>query len=160
MVSKFSQEPPVQFFEFEREFVDGLRCIPMGVRQRLDTCGIKLKLQQWNVLTLADRQLLSDHPADSPTEIADYRSALQEMVQTRTHETATDLPVDANPAWQDETEIPDSVVEKARSEAVPLTLDQWAQLEPLQRFALIKLSRSAHENRNFLPALREFGCTD
>jgi hypothetical protein len=30
-------------------------------------------------------------------------------------------------------------------------------LTPLQRFALIKLTRSQHENNNFLPALIEFG---
>jgi hypothetical protein len=147
----------VDFFEFEQEFVDALRCIPMGVRCRLDTCGIKLKLHQWNLLTLADRQLLVDQPCESAAQIAAYRSALQAMVQARTGETATDLPVEAHPEWQDRTEIPESVGEKARSEAVVLTLDHWAGLSPLQRFALIKLSRSAHENRNFVPALREFG---
>jgi Conserved nitrate reductase-associated protein (Nitr_red_assoc) len=35
-------------------------------------------------------------------------------------------------------------------------VDQWATLTPDQRFALLKLSRSNHENRNFLPALKEF----
>jgi hypothetical protein len=150
----------VIFFEFEQEFVDSLRCIPMGVRHQLDTCGIKLKLHQWNLLTLADRQLLIDSPCESAAQVAAYRSALEAMVQSRTGETATDLPVEAHPEWQDETQIPESVGEKARSESVPLTIEQWAGLEPLQRFALIKLSRSAHENRNFLPALKEFGCVD
>jgi hypothetical protein len=37
-----------------------------------------------------------------------------------------------------------------------VTLQQWASLTPLQRFALIKLSRSSHEDKNFLPALKEF----
>jgi hypothetical protein len=147
----------VSFFEFEQEFVEALRCIPMIVRCRLDTCGIKLKLHQWNLLTLADRQLLVDHPCESAAQIAAYRSALQEMIQSRTGDTATDLAVEANPAWQDGTQIPESVGEKARSESVTFTLDHWAALSTLQRFALIKLSRSAHENRNFLPALREFG---
>ncbi|MBD0342498.1 MAG: nitrate reductase associated protein, partial [Microcoleus sp. Co-bin12] len=36
------------FFEFEADFVEALRCIPMKVRLKLDTCGIKLKLQDWN----------------------------------------------------------------------------------------------------------------
>jgi hypothetical protein len=38
--------------------------------------------------------------------------------------------------------------------------EQWAALSPLQRFALIKLSRSSHENSNFLPALKEFQLAD
>ncbi|MEN9210118.1 MAG: nitrate reductase associated protein [Thermostichus sp. DG02_2_bins_29] len=40
---------------------------------------------------------------------------------------------------------------------MPISLDFWKNLEDLQRFALIKLSRSNHENKNFLPALQEFG---
>jgi len=32
------------FFQFEADFVDSLRCIPMQVRFKLATCGIKLKL--------------------------------------------------------------------------------------------------------------------
>jgi hypothetical protein len=39
---------------------------------------------------------------------------------------------------------------------VNITLKQWQNLTPLQRFALLKLSHSSHENKNFLPALREF----
>lgn len=35
------------FFAFESDFVDSLRCIPMVVRYKLDTCGIKLKLPEW-----------------------------------------------------------------------------------------------------------------
>jgi hypothetical protein len=34
---------------------------------------------------------------------------------------------------------------------------QWQQLKPVRRFALIKLSRPGHENKNFKPALKEFG---
>ena len=39
---------------------------------------------------------------------------------------------------------------------VEITAQQWKELSPLQRFALIKLSRRGHENRNFYPALQEF----
>jgi hypothetical protein len=40
---------------------------------------------------------------------------------------------------------------------VDLHTQQWSQLTPLQRFALMKLSRKGHENKNFYPALQEFG---
>jgi hypothetical protein len=45
------------FFEFEADFVEALRCIPMQVRLKLDTCGIKLKLQDWNHFNQAERQM-------------------------------------------------------------------------------------------------------
>jgi hypothetical protein len=39
---------------------------------------------------------------------------------------------------------------------VNITAQQWEKLTPLQRFALIKLSRSGHENKNFPKAMAEF----
>ena len=67
-----------------------------------------------------------------------------------------DLPVEQNPAWMDETKIPDIVQEKSQEVGIKLELEQWKNLTSLQRFVLIKLSRPSHENRNFLPAVEEF----
>ena len=145
------------FFRFEADFVESLRCIPMQVRFKLDTCGVKLKLAQWNQFGSADCQALVDRPCTTEAEIATYRTALHQLVHDRTRLEATDLPIDPHPPWDDTAQIPDSVLEKARSLDQTITLEQWAALTPLQRFALIKLSRSNHENHNFLPALQEFG---
>jgi hypothetical protein len=40
------------YFAFENDFVDTFRCIPMIVRYKLDTCGIKLKLPEWVKLSV------------------------------------------------------------------------------------------------------------
>lgn len=146
-----------QFFQFEQDFVTSLRCIPMQVRLKLDTCGIKLKLDQWSHFTFDDRQQLINRPCNTPQAIQNYRTFVQELIQARTGQTAKDLAVDPKPAWLDANTIPTSVQTKAATLQVTLKLQQWAQLQPLQRFALIKLSRSNHENSNFLPALHEFG---
>jgi len=37
-----------------------------------------------------------------------------------------------------------------------ISISQWQKLTNLQRFVLIKLSHPSHENKNFLPALKEF----
>ncbi|MBD2328206.1 nitrate reductase associated protein [Alkalinema sp. FACHB-956] len=146
-----------QFFQFEADFVESLRCIPMQVRFKLDTCGVKLKLHQWNQFTQADREALVEMPCQSAAEIQQYHDFLHRMIQERTGETATDLPVEQHPDWEIENAIPDSVVAKVTTENTTLETVQWATLSPLQRFALIKLSRSNHENSNFMPAMREFG---
>ena len=148
-----------EFFQFEADFVDSLRCIPMQVRYKLDTCGIKLKLQQWFQFNQTERQQLVDLPCDSATEVIAYRDYLRQLISDRTGTTATDLPVETNPAWLDTEIIPDSVQAKAAEIGHPLHAEQWRSLSPLQRFALIKLSRSGHENSNFLPALQEFHLT-
>jgi hypothetical protein len=56
----------------------------------------------------------------------------------------------------DSSTVPVALQEKAQEIGVNLTLEQWAALTPLQRFALIKLSRPSHENKNFPRAIAEF----
>ncbi|HIK18030.1 MAG TPA: nitrate reductase associated protein [Leptolyngbyaceae cyanobacterium M33_DOE_097] len=144
------------FFLFEADFVDSLRCIPMQVRLKLDVCGIKLKLPQWHQFSDRERQLLVDLPCNSTAEIQHYRDTLKQLVYDRTGENATELAVDPAPEWKNSAVIAESVLQKAESFGITLHLDQWEKMTEDQRFALLKLSRSNHENRNFLPALREF----
>jgi len=154
MTSELNSADPHRFFQFEADFVDSLRCIPMQVRLKLDTCGIKLKLAHWHQFTQEERQALTQMPCGTETQIQAYRAFLCQLI--RKTGTVTDLPVEPLPAWMDATAIPASVQEKAAETHVDLTPEQWAALPPLERFVLIKLSRSHHENKNFLPALREF----
>lgn len=144
------------FFQFEADFVESLRCIPMQVRMKLDTCGTKLKLTHWHQFTQQECQTLVEKPCTTAEEIAEYRQYLQQLVIEHTGIPASDLPVDLHPAWMDATTIPDTIGEKAQEFGLSLTLEQWEALTPAQRFALIKLSRPSHENKNFLPALQEF----
>jgi len=144
------------FFQFETDFVDNLRCIPMSVRYKLDTCGVKLKLTHWNSFTKEERQQLVDIPCESNSEAKAYREMLQNLVKEKTNSLPGEISVDSNPSWLNTTVIPKEVIDKAAEFAVNLSIEQWQNLTHLQRFALIKLSRSNHENRNFYPALQEF----
>jgi hypothetical protein len=147
---------PSAFFKFESDFVDSLRCIPMIVRFKLDTCGIKLKLDQWNRFTEGDRLQLVQFPCETPQEIATYRKHVSDLVFQYTQTPASEMPVEQHPPWLDGESILAIVKEKAIAVGAEISPTQWRLLEPIQRFALIKLSRSSHENRNFLPALQEF----
>jgi len=63
-----------------------------------------------------------------------------------------------NPAWREVSAVPTQVVEQLNELSLPVpTAAQWQGLQDLQRFALIKLTRSGHKNANLLPALQEFG---
>lgn len=146
------------FFEFESDYVESLRCIPMQVRLKLDTCGIKLKLTHWHHFSLEQRQNLITLPCGSSAEISSYKTLLLEAitaVEGTNFELQTVLIV-VEPVWQNISPIPQMVLANAISCGCHLSPDQWASLSVLQRFALVKLSRSAHENHNFLPALQEF----
>lgn len=144
------------FFEFESDFVESLRCIPMIVRMKLDTCGVKLKLFHWHQFSQLERETVVKMPCETVIEINNYREFVQDLVIAKTGESAPTLSVDNDPAWHNGQEIPELVKEKAQEFQVEITIEKWQKLTPLQRFALIKLSRPSHENRNFLPALKEF----
>ena len=144
------------FFKFEADFVEALRCIPMQVRLKLDTCGIKLKLQDWNHFTQVERQTLVELPCLTNPEVIEYREQLNQVLIKHTGKCGTDLALDPNPPWMDTATIPESVTAKAQEFDLTITLAQWMALGAIERFALIKLSRSSHENKNFLPALQEF----
>jgi len=142
-------------FAFEKDFADSLQCIPMEVRLKLDTCGVKLKLVHWNKFSHEERLALIDRPC-SGDQITEYRDFLQNLVTEKSGTPAGELAIDPHPPWLDDTTLPVEVQTQAAKVGETITLAQWAGLTPLQRFALIKLSRSSHENANFLPAMKEF----
>jgi len=145
------------FFRFEEDFVEAhLRCIPMVVRFKLDACGIKLKLEEWSVMTPAERSHLAHAPCESPKEVFLYREELCKLIISRTNNLPTPIPVPENPAWSNQDEIPYTIQEKLTDISASSTLSQWQSLTDLQRFALVKLSSSGHEHKNFLKALIEF----
>jgi len=148
------------FFEFEADFVDSLRCIPMQVRYKLDICGIKLKLSHWHQMTKDERAALAELPCTREKEIPVYQDHLQQIILQHTGNAAAKIPIEADPLWMDVSSVPASIQEKAQEMGISLTLLQWASLTPLQRFALIKLSRSGHENKNFSSAMTEFNLMD
>lgn len=148
------------FFGFEQDFVGSLRCIPMVVRHHLDTCGVKLKLEHWNHFSQEQRQSLVDWPCDTPLAAKAYGEQLQQMIIEQTGYPAKTLDIAPTPPWQQTEVIPETVAQKFEEQQVSLTVAQWARLDELQRFALVKLSRPSHENLNFIPAVKEFGLYD
>jgi hypothetical protein len=148
------------YFDFEADFVDSLRCIPMSVRLKLDTCGVKLKLAEWNRFTQPECQQLVELPCDRDSEIATYRDYVSQLIFQHTGHAASLLSIDPHPPWSNDREIPESVTTKATEENLNINLSQWANLTTIQRFALIKLTRSQHENNNFIPAIKEFGLAE
>jgi hypothetical protein len=149
---------PDGIFAFERDFAGALHCIPMVVRLKLDLCGVKLSLRHWNRFDLPDRRQLIRRPCRTASEIAAYRANLVLLIAIRAGEAARELAIEPRPEWEDCARVPVSILDRARRLGLPApSLRAWAGLTPLQRFALIKLTRGGHDNDNFEPALREFG---
>lgn len=145
------------YFDFETDFVEpNIRCIPMIVRFKLDACGVKLKLAEWSRMTPEERQRFAEAPCVTPEEIRRYREDLRQLILERTGNAVSEFPVEENPGWKSTNTIPLSVAEKFAETGSSLSLEAWAGLTDLQRFALLKLSRPGHENKNFPKAVVEF----
>jgi hypothetical protein len=147
-----------ELFGFEQDFVQSLRCIPMIVRFKLDCCGLKLKLAHWHSMTASEKESLIDFSCDTESELQAYRSLIFDICVNSNR--PQDLPISSSPEWLETAQIPTAVLQKAEEIGSIISLKQWQNLQPLERFALIKLSRSSHENHNFLPALEEFGISN
>jgi hypothetical protein len=145
-------------FDFEKDFAGELYCIPMSVRLKLDNVGVKVSLKQWNKLGREERGELLQRPCASEPERHVYRDYLVAAITSHTGAEPKGLPVEAHPAWEEGSRAPEQVRDYCTAQGLePLTPSAWAALTPLQRFALIKLTRPGHSNHNFKPALREFG---
>lgn len=147
-----------EIFQFEKDFAGALYCIPMVVRRKLDLCGVKVSLKQWNRFALEERERLVAQRCETPDEIDAYALYVTGVIQNRTHEPAQLLERDAGAEWNDGTRVPQRVLDYSIERGVsPPTAAQWAALTPLQRFSIFKLTRPGHSNENFVPAMREFG---
>lgn len=141
-------------FSFEKDFVGNWRCIPLCVRRKLDLVGIKLKLSHWLEFTQEQRQHLVDWPDGCPV-LNELREHLQFSTRLMAEGMVKDLPIAVDEPWQVLGEVPLMVQESARKRSISISVDQWASLFELERFALCKLARPGHDHHNLEAALSE-----
>ena len=156
--SEFRKLAGIEYFDFEEDFIEeNVRCIPMIVRFKMDAAGIKLKLSEWSRFKREERVELALKPCGNKEEVTLYNNYLAELIKKRTNAEATVLLINNQPAWANLEEIPELLQEKAKEFNWEITKEQWSGLTNLQRFALTKLYRPGHENKNFPKAMKEFG---
>ncbi|HWU99240.1 MAG TPA: nitrate reductase associated protein [Oxalicibacterium sp.] len=148
-------------FDFEQDGRYPLRRIPMIMRFNLDACGMRISLTGWITLSRDEREELVMLPCASEPERAAFRARLAQMLDPHADNpdaVIEHVDIDPCPAWKSMQAIPQSVIDTLNDLSLPgMTLSQWTALNDLQRFALIKLTRSGHKNANLQPALKEFG---
>jgi len=146
----------IEYFQFEEDFVeDNIRCIPMVVRCKMDIVGIKLSLAAWVRFTPQEKDALAQMHVATPNEIIAYDQYLCGLILNHTGETAARIQ-SKDFKWNQQHEVPAELKNKASEFGWSISLAQWKTLSNLQRFALLKLCRPGHENRNFPIAVKEF----
>ena len=146
-------------FGFEADFTADLRCIPMAVRRKIDLAGVKLKLQHWSELDESERSELLDWE-DAPEAIEALRAHLMQRTASLSPGQAKELPRSVDEPWQQSSQLPAVLAASCAQLGLTVQAVDWAKLDELQRFALVKLSHPGHEHRNLSRALVEFGLVD
>lgn len=155
--SEFLNLEGIEYFRFEEDFMENnIRCIPMIIRFKMDKAGIKLKLSEWKRFGHDERIELAVMNCDKSVEVEAYNSYLSGLVKKHTGHDATILKVDSSPAWSNQESVPELLIEKLNEFGRNISINQWKCLTDLQRFALLKLCRPGHENKNFPKAMKEF----
>ena len=155
--SEFLHLDGIEYFQFEEEFMENnMRCIPMIIRFRMDIAGIKLKLSQWKRFSTEERIRLALMNCSLNEGSKQYAGYLEGLIKKHTGRGPTAIEVNKTPPWKELHSIPGTLIQKLKEFDCNLSIDQWAYLTDLQRFALLKLCRPGHENKNFPGAMKEF----
>ncbi|MGF6769231.1 hypothetical protein P3T18_001701 [Paraburkholderia sp. GAS199] len=146
-------------FDFEVASSENFTFIPMSVRFNLDRFGLRISLEQWQLLPLEDRKLLARFPVEDDAEIEpNFDHALFEMLRTHANVEPEWFTPEEDPAWRRTDSVPEGVVRQAGLASLPVPgVAQWADLPPFKRYVLAKLSRKPEANHDFIPAMKEFG---
>ena len=152
-----STEIPTGLYPFESDETRSLAIIPLSVRYKLDVCEVKLHLQQWQKLPLAERQALTAADFASQADIDAYRQRLHTLVDRHCGEAATAHPLTGDEPWLDASRWPQVVIDQCAREAMVLPpLERWSTLDEARRHAMFVLGRSKHSQREFKAALQRF----
>jgi len=155
--SEFEDLKGIEYFQFEEDFVEGnIRCIPMIVRFKMDAVGIKLKLSEWSKFRVDDRIQLALLPCNSDSEREQYNNFLRLLIKRYTGNEPTSFEINRSPEWANTDMVPETLFDRLKKFDCVLTVDKWRSLTDLQRFALLKLMKEGHENKNFPKAIKEF----
>ena len=141
-------------FEFEDEFIDDLRCIPLCVRRKLDLIGLKLKLQHWQELSHNDKRKIVFW-SDSIEELDALKSYLIDKTSYSRIGQAKEILISKDEPWLLSDKVPKSIDVEANKYKFQISQRIWSNLSELERFALCKLARTGHEHRNLIKAFKE-----
>ncbi|MEO7311957.1 MAG: nitrate reductase associated protein [Chitinophagaceae bacterium] len=156
--SPFIELENIEYFRFEEDFVEkNVRCIPMIVRFKMDEVCIKLKLSEWSKFSVEERIELAVMSCDNREEATAFKSYLVQLITKYTRSEPSAMEYNIAPDWANATALPQVLLEKLLEFDLVVSTEQWAALSNLQRFALLKLCKSGHENKNLPKALKEFG---
>lgn len=126
-------------FDFEGDIHETLECVPLTVRRKLDLAALKISLEGWQKLSLAERLALCHLPVDSAPELEVYVQVMQAFcVRASVPLKPLADPNASARAWNTST-VPEAVAARVSQLGVTLTPERWRALDEESRYAMLKL---------------------
>ncbi|MGA8642806.1 nitrate reductase associated protein [Candidatus Binatus sp.] len=146
----------IRKFKFEDEMHESLQCVPMAVRRKLDHVGLKIGLEQWKSLDRGERLAICHFPVDSAEECDGLSVFIREAMKRRFGVEPKTLTDAQRASAEPPSSPPGRVVANARAAGFDLSAEVWSQLDPDERFALLKMGDAETPSHNLAAALKEF----
>ncbi len=143
-------------FAFEAEIYETLSCIPMAVRAKLDRAAVKIALEQWLALGMAERRWLCEHPTATAQEVESFAESVCRLVAQHSGAAPPRLSSEQQQSAFANAQLQERVAANARLCGFELDAAAWARLDDDERYALAKLGGGQRVRRNFAAALKEF----
>jgi hypothetical protein len=147
---------PLRLFAFEADIGPSFRRFPMAARYRLDCCGLRLKLEDWQRLSRSERALLSTLCVDTVEQRDLYRQFSAKTLNSVGRTVDGVRAPAAVPPQVSSDEVPPEILDQCDFSGIPpLETKVWKRLDELSRYALVMLSRPGHANRGFVGLVAE-----
>jgi hypothetical protein len=139
-------------YQYEAQFYPTLSRVPLDVRRKLDICGIKLSLKDWQRFSLEERVTLCHLPCETVEEIEvtiRYIDFLSRRYCDRPIEKVA--PLD-DILWN--AAVPKPVIERSAALKI-VTEKEWRELPSHHRYALFKTAVSEKQPEAFEQVLNQ-----
>jgi len=143
-------------FGFERELYSTLSCLPLAVRYKLDSIGIKITIKQWLALDMDDRRAICEKPAGNDEERRLMTDYVCRLIAQRSGEKPSFLSIEQQATALQTRHMPAAIAEQAGSLGYELDANRWKMLDEDQRYALLKFAGDDRRRVKFAAALEEF----
>lgn len=145
-----------RIFDFESGYSADLHFLPMAMRYRLDLAGIKIGLKAWMGIPVHDRFALAAYPIAPGDGAAGFKEEAARVLFANAREQIESIPKADPEEWGISIRPPEPVRLACEIAGMSMETDAWKRLGELQRYALLKLSKSRREPEAFGRAWREF----
>ena len=115
--------------------------ITLAVRMKLDLAGLKLRLQDWQKLPIAQRRALHDAAVETEQQIARFSRLLVDMLRENNCDAPRPLPQSKHTdieRWKHAGVMPQEVMACADTAGIRI---EWAELDRFGRYVLWTLAK-------------------